>query len=179
VIRVQSFGLRLAEGRTVMRKLFAIVFLLVTCYAMPGKNSKDATPSSLPAAIREAKKVFLRNGGDSDLAYDAFYSEMQSWGRYEIVNAPDEADLVVELTFRVGRGREWLHDETVGAPHDGRRYPLLMLTTLTVFDASSNDSLWSAVESRKLALTEKNREKDTVNLVQKLVAELKHGVEPP
>jgi hypothetical protein len=104
---------------------------------------------------------------------------MQSWGRYEIVNSPDEADLIVELTFRVGRGREWLHDETVGAPHDVRRDRLLMLTRLTVFDAKSNGLLWSALESRKLALAEKNRGKDTVNLVQKLVAELKNGVEPP
>jgi len=162
-----------------MRKLFAIMLLLVTCYATPGKNSKGVPPSLLPAAICDAKKVFLSNGGDSDLAYDTFYSEMQRWGRYETVNSPDEADLIVEVTFRVGRGREWLHDETVGAPQDGRRYPLLMLATLTVFDVKSNHSLWSAVESRKLALTEKNRGKDTVNLVQKLVAELRNRVETP
>jgi hypothetical protein len=156
-----------------MRKLFAIMLLFVTCHAMPGKNNKDLPHSPLPGAIRDAKKVLLTTGGAGDLAIDAFYSAMQSWGKYEIVGSPDDADLIVELTFRVRCDRNWLHDETVGAPRDGRRYSLLMLTTLTVFDAKSNRSLWSAVEGGKLALTQKNREKDAMNLAQELVEELK------
>jgi hypothetical protein len=55
----------------------------------------------LPAVIVNAKKIFLSNGGGSNLAYDAFYSDMKNWGKYEIVGSKQEADLIVELAYRV------------------------------------------------------------------------------
>jgi hypothetical protein len=44
--------------------------------------------------------VFLSNGGGSNLGFDAFYSAMNKWGRYEIVGSPEEADLIVEVAYR-------------------------------------------------------------------------------
>jgi hypothetical protein len=35
----------------------------------------------LPAVIVNAKKIFLSNGGGSNLAYDAFHSDMKNWGK--------------------------------------------------------------------------------------------------
>jgi len=51
------------------------------------KRRKDVPPAPLPSAVVNAKKVFLTNGGGSDLAYDAFYSEMKQWGNYKIVGS--------------------------------------------------------------------------------------------
>src|SRR5580704_9297862 len=64
-------------------------------------KEKDVTVAPLPAVIVNAKKIFLSNGGGSNLAYDAFYSKMKEWGKYEIVGSPEEADLIVELSYRV------------------------------------------------------------------------------
>ena len=66
------------------------------------KDKKKVVPvAPLPAVIVNAKKIFLSNGGGSNLAYDAFYSKVKEWGRYEIVGSPEEADLIVELSYRV------------------------------------------------------------------------------
>jgi hypothetical protein len=36
--------------------------------------------SSSVIEYMSAKKIFLSNGGGSNLAYDAFYSKMKEWG---------------------------------------------------------------------------------------------------
>jgi hypothetical protein len=56
-------------------------------------KKKDVPVAPLPTVIVNAKKIFLSNGGGSNLAYDAFYSKMKEWGKYEIVGSPETADL--------------------------------------------------------------------------------------
>jgi hypothetical protein len=38
-------------------------------------------------------------GGGPNRAYNQFYAAMKSWGRYELVSAPADADLVFEIGF--------------------------------------------------------------------------------
>jgi hypothetical protein len=70
-------------------------------------------PAPLPAQIIAARKVFISNGGedlwldvdpkhDPDLTYNEFYASMKSWGKYELVSSPADADVVFEihLAFR-------------------------------------------------------------------------------
>jgi len=92
-----------------MRRLAIVLCLFVSVSAIAGKSRKDIPPAPLPAVIANAQKVFLTNGGGSELAYDAFYSEMKKWGKYQIVGSPEEAELIVELAYRVERGgtRVW------------------------------------------------------------------------
>jgi len=42
--------------------------------------------------------AFLRLG-EADKPYDAFYAAMKSWGRFDIAGAPQEADLIFEVSF--------------------------------------------------------------------------------
>jgi hypothetical protein len=84
-----------------MRKLVTVLCLFISIYAVAGKSRKDIPTAPLPSVVVNAKKVFLPNGGGSDLAYDAFYSGMKKWGKYEIVGSPDEADLIVEISYHV------------------------------------------------------------------------------
>src|SRR2546426_12007280 len=97
------------QGARNMRKIGVVLCLFISLYAVAGKRRKDIQPAPLPSVIVNAKNVFLTNGGGSDLAYDAFYSEIKKWGKYEIVGSPDEADLIVELAYRVEHGgtRVW------------------------------------------------------------------------
>ncbi len=76
-----------------------VLVLLISGVALAAKHKTP--PAPLPTAVVTAKKVFLANGGGSDLAYGTFYAEMRQWGRYQIVGSPEEADLVIELAYRV------------------------------------------------------------------------------
>jgi hypothetical protein len=82
----------------------------------------------LPAQILTAKKVFISYaGGESnsrlagysgvtDRTYNQFYASLKTWGHYDLVPTPAEAELVFEISFtnsisrgkRLGRGDdEW------------------------------------------------------------------------
>src|ERR1700735_3058766 len=63
------------------------------------------TDAPIPAQILSAKRIFISNAsgesvlppGTGDLAYNEFYAAMKTWGHYEIVASPADADLVFEI----------------------------------------------------------------------------------
>jgi hypothetical protein len=92
--------------------LMAVVCAGIVVFSAAGQQptSDGATPAGpLPSAIFTAKKVFISNAGadgglfphpfsgGQDRGYNQFYAAMRTWGRYELVNGPDEADVVLEL----------------------------------------------------------------------------------
>jgi hypothetical protein len=88
---------------------FTLAMLQISFVLAQGK----ATPTPIapiPPQILAAKKVFIANaGGDEmapnepvfsggpDRAYNQFYAAIKSWGRFEIVNSPADADLLLEI----------------------------------------------------------------------------------
>jgi hypothetical protein len=145
------------------------------------KDRKDVPLAPLPSTALQAKKVFLTNGGGSNLAYDAFYSEMQKWGRYEIVGSPEAADVVIELAYMVeDRGtRVWSTTNTYNNTTQLHSRQLVdPQLVLTIFDAKTKVSLWSTTDHRRLARREKNREKETINSAERLVEMLKERIAP-
>ena len=92
----------------VSRLCLAILLLQVS--ALTAQQSKAVPTAPIPPQILAAKKVFIANaGGDEmtgddqrfsggpDRAYNEFYAAMKSWGRFEIVNSPADADLLLEI----------------------------------------------------------------------------------
>jgi len=144
-------------------------------------KKKDVPVAPLPAVIVNARKIFLSNGGGSNLAYDAFYSKMKEWGKYEIVGSPEEADLIVELSYRVeDKGtRVWSSTNTYNTTQVHSRQIIDPQLILTIYDAKTKNSLWSETDHRRLARRGKNREKETVNSAQRLVDDLKTRVTVP
>ena len=73
---------------------------------------QQVNDAPVPIQILSAKKVFVSNAsgesvmpaGTGDLAYSEFYSAIKSWGRYEIVASPADADLVFEIRFVLALG---------------------------------------------------------------------------
>jgi hypothetical protein len=165
-----------------MRKLAVCLCVLILMATVAARNRKDVPPAPLPAVVVNAKKIFLTNGGGSNLAYDSFYSEMKKWGKYEIVGSPEEADLIVELAYRVEHNgtRVWSSNNSYNGTtqvHSAQIVdPQLMLT---IFDAKTKNSLWSEVDHRRLARREKNREKETINSADRLVEDLKARISIP
>ena len=101
---------------------------------------------------------------------------MKSWGKFEIVGSPDDADLIVELAYRVeDHGpRVWSSTNTYNGDTQVHSRELIdPQLTLTIYDAKTKNSLWSTIDHRRLARMEKNREKETINSAQRLLDELR------
>lgn len=158
-----------------MRRFAAGLCLALISLTLLARNKKEVPPAPLPSSITNAKRVFLANGGGSELAYDAFYAEMKKWGRYEIVGSPDDADLIIEMAYRVEQGgtHVWSATNTyTGATQVYSRQIVDPQLILTIYDAKSKMSLWSTTDHRRLARLEKNREKETINSADRLVGDL-------
>lgn len=67
----------------------------------------DPPLAPVPTQILTAKRVFISNvsgdfpvpAGTPDLTYDEFYSDRKRWGRFELVSAPADSDLVFKIRF--------------------------------------------------------------------------------
>ena len=160
--------------------VLALLVFIAPLAAFAGKK-KLPPPAPLPSEISEAKTVFLANGGGSELAFDAFYQEFKQWGKYQLVGSPDKADLVITLEYEVEKNGTSEVPVYNGYTHQTTYYsrenvdPQLKMS---VCDAKTKAELWSAVDHRRLARLESNREKETVNSAVRLVDELKDRSQP-
>lgn len=162
--------------------LTCVIVVLILGASASAKDKKTVAFAPLPAVIVNAKTVFLSNGGGSNLAYDSFYSEMKEWNKYVIVGSPEEADLIIELAYRVeDKGtRVWSTTNTYTNKTQVHSTEIVdPQVILTIYDAKTKLSLWSETDHRRLARREKNREKETVNSAQRLVEDLKVRVNVP
>jgi len=84
------------------------ILAAIALAAVPNLEAQQASnpaPAPVPIQILTARKVFISNGdGDEmfnvpNLTYNTFYAAMKSWGKYELVSAPADADLVFEVRF--------------------------------------------------------------------------------
>lgn len=164
-----------------MRRIAIALCLFSLVPALSAKTRKDIAPAPLPTAIVSAHTVFLSNKGGSDLAYDAFYQETKNWGKFQIVGSPDDADLIVELSYDVVHEgtRVWSSTNTYNNTtqvHSAQVIDPELI--LTIYDARSKNSLWSTIDHRRLARLEKNREKEIINSAERLVEELRSRANP-
>jgi hypothetical protein len=102
MLRIVSQGMSLA----------ALAAAFLAAPALQAQKTDAAPIAPVPAQIGAARKVFISNAGvdgtarqdldrfaGPDEAYNRFYSAMKSWGRYELVAAPADADLVFQIRF--------------------------------------------------------------------------------
>lgn len=145
------------------------VFLLVLALhvsLLASDKAKPAPKAPIPHQILMAKKVFIANaGGDNrpddsifnepDRFYDDFYAQVKAAGRFEIVDAPADADLLFEIGLRVpmvsGEGAR--KDMLTVMPYDPR-------FRLTIRDPKTNALLWAFTEHVQWAILQGNREKN-------------------
>jgi len=170
----------LAEFEEAMKKTIVLLFLLVgSAFA---KHTKDIPQAPLPSAIVKAKKVFLTNNGASDLAYNTFYSDVKTWGRYEIVGAPEGADLIIELSYHVNNNGTDVWSATnyyTGKTQVFSSTAIDPELAFKIYDAASKTPLWAAIDHTGLARREKNREKEMIKSADRLAEKIKTRVSLP
>jgi hypothetical protein len=128
---------------------------------LSAKQSKGPAPAPVPVQIGAAQKVFISNaGGESfetvidqtvfnggpDRPYNEFYAAVKSWGRYEIVSSPADADLVLEIS--------WVLTDT------GLKLPVLGQLRLVIVDPKTHVTLWNFTEYVRGAILLGNRDKN-------------------
>jgi hypothetical protein len=154
-------------------RLLTVVVPLVIIFFVSSAAVFAAPPPTgtapIPSPILSGKKAFISNVGidTPGLAafkrvgytpYERFYSEMQSWGRYELVAAPADADLVFEIRFLT---------------------PLNILNSydpqlrLTILDAKTHFVLWTFIEPVQGAFRESTWNKNFSTGLTNLMTDVK------
>ena len=143
--------------------LFVGAALLFAVEAGAQAPAPAVSLAPVPPALLHAKTVFISNAGadsglfphpfsgDPDRAYNEFYASTQSWGRYQLVADPSEADVVFELQLIAPYGPS--------APNkqNGASDPLPMFR-LVIFDRKTHYVLWALTESITVAFLQKTHD---------------------
>ena len=150
------------------------------------QQTKTVLPAPMPAQITNGRKVFVSNaGGDTNgqysgeprRLYDQFYAALKSWGRYELVGSPAEADLVLEIGFNnpfVGEDVSGGHGASVSSrsvndPH----------FRLVILDPGTRVTLWVFTEHIEHAFLQGNRDKNFDQALNYLVNDLRNVAGQP
>jgi hypothetical protein len=158
--------------------------VIVTCLALASLASsqqpKAAPPAPVPAQITGAKKVFVSNAGGvsfgtvfeevvfsggPDRPYNQFYDAMKTWGRYEMVATPADADVILKV--------RWALSDT------GLKLPVLGQLDVEITDPKTNATLWTMDEYVRGAILLGNRDKNFDRAMNTIVDRMKRLVEPP
>lgn len=155
--------------------------ILLSVAAVSEAQKTNAMPAApIPSQILTAKKVFIANAGGDESRFDAegfsggpdrlyneFYAGVKSWGRYELVGTPGEADLVFEIHLsRTELDRRSLKSAGADAEYDAK-------FRLTVRDIKTQTILWGITEHAEPAILQSNRDKNFGNALYWILFELK------
>lgn len=166
--------------KTIGPKLLLLTLIISsTAFSSASKSRKDVPEAPMPAAITNAKKIFLTNAGGSNLAFDEFYSDVKTWNRFELVGSPSAADVIFELRYVVeDKGTHvWSSTNTyTGATQVYSNRIVDPQLSVNFYDAKTKDLLWSVTDHRRLARLEKNREKETINSADRLVQNIRDRI---
>jgi hypothetical protein len=158
--------------------------------AQEKRTRKNIPGAPLPATVVNARKVFLLDGqttaqgltkNGNALAFDTLYTEMKSWGKYELVDSRNDADIVIELQYRpysdgsrsFGLYNPSTHTvQTRSVTIPGADFALVL------YEAKSKEQLWSVSDACGLARLVKNQQKEVIKSIGRLVEGFKAKATP-
>lgn len=138
----------------------------------------------VPPAVLHAKKVFIANAGadsglfphpfsgDQNRAYSEFYAGVKALGRFDIVDDPADADVVLELQLTAPTGPKNA-DKSKGASD-----PLPMVR-LVIWDRKTHFVLWTLTESIDSANLQKTHDRNFDLAIDRLTQALAKVTAPP
>ena len=151
---------------------------------LPPRHLRPASLAPVPPALLNAKTIFISNAGadsglfphpfsgDPDRPYNEFYAAMQSWGHYQLVTDPSDADLVFELHLVAPPG------PTSPNKQYGASDPLPMFR-LVIYDRKTHYVLWTLTESIWIALLQKTHDNNFDSALNAITLDLKRLTSAP
>lgn len=156
----------------------AFAFSVLSNVSAWAQQQKASAAAPVPAALYTAKEVFISNAGadnglfyhpfsgERDRAYNEFYDDVKSMGRFDLVTSPEDADLVFELRLTTPYG------PPIVGQQKGLDYPLPMFR-LVIYDRKSHYVLWTLTESIQWAILQKTHDRNFDTALSMLVQNLK------
>lgn len=153
---MQSFGF-------LSRLAASAAFVLLAAPSIHGQS--QPAPIAVPAAILNAKSVFVSNGGsdaglfpepfsgDPNRPYFSLVTGILHLQKYQLVDDPSDADLVMEIHLLAPTGPQ-NNSKPLGAAD------FLPFFKLTVYDRKSHYVLWTIIEPIELAFLQKTHDKN-------------------
>lgn len=173
------------------KKLSALVVAISPLPAGPQPAAAQHTISraSIPTAAERfgfGKSIFVKNEHGSQIPFDVINSDIQGWGRFTMLNTPDKADFIAEVTS-YGSGAVTLAGSSDSVTPEGRprqstgvrRDLSAASVTLKVYDGKTKRELWSGTERVKSAFKKRSEEDNMVASAEKLFRQFHDSVEPP
>ena len=172
----------------IMKRGMVCAVLAIACVGVPGLRAQDQKelPAPVPAQIFIARRVFVSNAGDEtlgefsggpDRAYNQLYAALKGLGRYELVAAPADAELVFEISFATrilgenvsGGGGTAVSNRTLKDPQ----------IRLAIRDLKTHVLLWTFTEHVQTALLQGNRDKNFDQALAALVNDIRNVAGQP
>jgi hypothetical protein len=148
-----------------------IVVMSFPSIAIFSQTLRDAPAAAIPSQILTARKVFISNArgewnsvrwsGSPERTYNEFYAAIKNLGLFQIVSAPGDADLVLQITFV---------EPTEVRGNIPYSAPVLRLVLL---DPKTGIILWTLDEHLQVDLKQKNRDQKFDDGINNLVGYFK------
>ncbi|MGO9778067.1 MAG: hypothetical protein ACLQGT_16370 [Terracidiphilus sp.] len=159
----------------VMPLVFATMLSIPACLLAQSTAANTAAP--LPSQILIAKKVFISNAGsglDQKLwsggptqPYIELYAAIKSWGQYQLVATPADADLVLQISYSAPL------TDVGGSKDSGSVSFTSPQLKLALLDPKTGIILWALNEKTSIGHLEKGRDQALADSIAKLVSDLK------
>lgn len=175
----------------IVRTMLALFGLMTISLAVAGAQQPSPPaqqPTNSGAAahydrMAAAKNVFLKNaGGSSDIPFNVISRNFESWGRYILVDSPDNADLIIEIQSPDDGTEKKDKDTKVYSGGQQKESsapkPTIDVITLTVYDKTKRP-MWIGREEPKFAVRHKAEDEHLLEAAQKLFTRFHDRVEPP
>jgi hypothetical protein len=159
--------------RTAKVGIVAAVLALGLFFGAGAEAQQAGNPPAapIPPQILSATKVFIANAESEavlnvpNLTYNEFYAGMRSWGKYQLVETPADADLIFEVRFGPAGGVPLLSAFTGGV--------MLPTIRLTIVDPKTHVLLWGFTEYIQTANRDSTARKNFDKAVSAVIDNLK------
>jgi hypothetical protein len=160
----------------------SVFFLALAVLVAVHANAQTALapPAPVPPQIMAAKKAFISNAGidaqslatfkkagEPDQPYNEFYAAAKSWGRYDLVSSPADADLIFQIRYTA---------PLFGCQPGDSYAPQL---AVTILDAKSHFVLWSLSAPVKGAFKKDTWNKNFAEGIASIMDDLKKLANSP
>ena len=144
--------------------LMVIAVALAIVPTLAAKKPAESESAPIPVQVTTGKTVFISylqsdaDPGAPDLTYNEFYALMKDWGKYELVAAPGNADLVFEVRYISGISDSQL--------------------CLSIVDPKTHFVLWPFIQHVQSSSRETSRRKNFDAAMSDLIVDVKRITTP-
>jgi len=146
--------------------IISAIALLTVSIAAAKKAVADPPAAPIPTQVLTGKRVFISNTESTadiifklpDLTYNTLYAHMKSWGKYKLIPAPADADLILQISFVISLNQQ---------------------LRLVVLDPKTHVVLWTFSEEVQPWARQSTGRRNFDQTMAKLVDDLKTLTTPP